>query len=257
MFERFTPDARAAVAGAQAQARRLGHRFVGAEHLLLALSATETPAAAALREHGVTPERVEQEIGRLAGPEAGPGAGHGGGPDAGAWLFAGLDRDALSAIGIDLDAVRASIEASFGRAALIEAGHAVHIGSRRFRLGPRRARSALTRRLVRPRPSRRAAARATVPAASPGPWAVLAVGRCQAEAAAVGGHLPFTGFAKQSLANSLREARARHDQHIGAEHLALGLLAASGGMVPSILAALGAPAPALRAAILGRYRQAS
>ena len=40
---------------------------------------------------------------------------------AGAGLFGGLDKDALATIGIDLDAVRARIEASFGPAALARA----------------------------------------------------------------------------------------------------------------------------------------
>jgi Clp amino terminal domain, pathogenicity island component len=44
---------------------------------------------------------------------------------------------------------------------------------------------------------------------------------------------------------------------IGVEHLALGLIAADDGLVPAILAALGAYPPAWRAAILDRYRQAS
>jgi ATP-dependent Clp protease ATP-binding subunit ClpA len=61
----------------------------------------------------------------------------------------------------------------------------------------------------------------------------------------------------RSLENSLREAAAMHDQYIGVEHLALGLIGMDGGLVPQILQALGASGPALRAAILGRYRQAS
>ena len=37
MFERFTTQAREVVMGAQHEARQLGHRQVGTEHLLLAL----------------------------------------------------------------------------------------------------------------------------------------------------------------------------------------------------------------------------
>ena len=54
-------------------------------------------------------EDVAAEIARRAGP--------------GAVLFGGLDRDALAAIGIDLDAVRARIESSFGPEALTQAVH--------------------------------------------------------------------------------------------------------------------------------------
>lgn len=41
----------------------------------------------------------------------------------GAVLFGGLDRDALAAVGIDLEAVRARIESSFGPEALTQAVH--------------------------------------------------------------------------------------------------------------------------------------
>jgi hypothetical protein len=64
------------------------------------------PARAVLHEHGATIEDVAEEIARRAGP--------------GAVLFGGLDQDALAAIGIDLDAVRARIESSFGPEALTQ-----------------------------------------------------------------------------------------------------------------------------------------
>ena len=109
MFERFTAGARAVVVQAQEHARRLGHGHIGCEHLLLAAASTGEPAAAALRDHGVTPEGVEAEIVRLIG--LGQAAG----------LFSALDRDALASIGIDIDAVRAQIEAAFGPGALTRA----------------------------------------------------------------------------------------------------------------------------------------
>jgi hypothetical protein len=52
---------------------------------------------------------VAVEIARRAGP--------------GAVLFGGLDRDALAAIGIDLDAVRTRAESSFDPNALSQAVH--------------------------------------------------------------------------------------------------------------------------------------
>jgi Clp amino terminal domain, pathogenicity island component len=242
MFERFTPDARMVVVHAQQHARRLGHRYIGCEHLLLALTSTDQPASAVLREQGITPERVEEEIVRRIG--LGTGAD----------LFAGLDRDALAAVGIDLDAVRARIEACFGPEALMEAGRAVHRGPRPSRLNPRRA---IPPSLVRSW-RRRRRARHVVPAASaPVQRYPQATGRYRAAGALASGHLPFTARAKKSLANSLHEAQARHDQHIGVEHLALSLLGMQSGMVPPILQALGASPPALRATILDRYRQAS
>src|SRR6478672_1434813 len=50
-------------------------------------------------------------------------------------LFGGLDKDALATIGIDLDAVRARIEAPFGPQALARAAQAAHRDPRR-RPGP-------------------------------------------------------------------------------------------------------------------------
>ena len=71
------------------------------------------------------------------------------------------------------------------------------------------------------------------------------------------GHLPFTPRAKKSLEHSLREAKARHDNYLGVEHLTLALVAMNDGAVPPILSALSAPPAILRTAILDRYRQAS
>ena len=114
MPERFTGDARQVVACASEQARRLGHGFIGGEHLLYGLACAGGGVGAVLRERGVTPERVEAEFVRLIGPEN----------TAGGSLFDALDRDALATIGIDLDTVRERIEAAFGPAALAAAPHA-------------------------------------------------------------------------------------------------------------------------------------
>lgn len=97
-IEPFTPEAVSVFATAMEHAHRLGHGHLGSEHLLLAVASADHPAGVILRDHGVTPERVEQEI------RAG--------------LFGGLDRDALAAIGIDLDAMRTRAEESFEPEAL-------------------------------------------------------------------------------------------------------------------------------------------
>ena len=101
MFERFTTDARQTVVRAQEEARRLHHGRVGTEHLLLALLALETPTAAVLHRHGLTRESVAETIAGYVGD---------------------LDADALTTLGIDLDAVRSSVEAAFGPGALDTAG---------------------------------------------------------------------------------------------------------------------------------------
>lgn len=104
----LTEEARAIPIAGFEHARRLGLSYVGCEHWLLALAGADHPAAAALREHGVTPERVEEQAVRLAG----------GG------LFGDLDAEALAAVGIDVDAVRDRMTETFGPKALSRAGHA-------------------------------------------------------------------------------------------------------------------------------------
>jgi ATP-dependent Clp protease ATP-binding subunit ClpA len=99
MFERFTQDARRVVVGAQAEARGLGHGWIGTEHLLLAvLSDAGSPVAAALHGVGLTPDKVRAEVRRQLGPVD--------------------DGAALAGIGIDLDEVRRRVEDRFGPGAL-------------------------------------------------------------------------------------------------------------------------------------------
>jgi ClpA/ClpB-like protein len=254
MFERFTPEARAAVVQAQQHARRLGHNFIGGEHLLLAVVSAGQPASAILGAHGITEEYVETEIVRRIG--LGRGAGSGDVP------FGGLDRDALASIGIDLDAVQARIEATFGPNAMAEAdlvvqrrltGRRGSPGARRFRLDPRRALPpGLKRRRSRSRPGWPATAR------SPRvPMSAEVARRCPPDGPAPDGHIPFTPVAKYILELTVRETRSLQDPDIGVQHLALALTAVRRGMVPALLAAADAPAPALHAEILNRYRQAS
>jgi ATP-dependent Clp protease ATP-binding subunit ClpA len=219
MFERFTGDARDTVAQAQEHARRLGHRYIGCEHLLLAAAVGNEPASAALREHGVTPQAVETQMVRLAGL--------GEATD----LFSSLDREALASIGIDLDVVRERIEAAFGPDAFARAGPGT---CRERRPAARNNPLALLRHPRRSGRDQQAGARGRIT-----------------------GHIPFTPRAKKALEHSLREAKARHDNYIGVEHLTLALVAMDDGAVPPILSALGAPQATLRAAILDRYRQAS
>ena len=236
MFERFTQDARTVVVLAQerAPARAPLHRLRAppARRRLHRPAGGRRPARA--RRHAGTRRGGDRPSGR-AGRRAG--------------LFADLDRDALASIGIDLDAVRARIEASFGPAALTRADQAVHRRRRPSRLNPSRAvPPGLARRWHRRRRARRAVPAPPVPAST---------GLYQATGEYATGRIPFTPRAKKSLENSLREAQALHDNHIGVEHVALGLIVMNSGLVPPVLSALGVSAPTLRAAILDRYRQAS
>ena len=193
MTRTFDEDANTIVVQAYQHATRLGHPYLGGEHLLLALADVGQPPGAVLREHGVTPGRVEAETIRLSG----------GG------LFGDLDRGALAAVGVDIDAVRATTEASFGQDALTRAARAVYRKPRWF---------------------------------DPRPFAFVARG---------GAFLPLGPGAGQAFEGARREAQARGvTQPFGVEDLALGILAASEGLVPPILSALGACGPALSTATL-------
>jgi len=239
MFERFTDGARHVVVQAQHDARRLGHHYIGCEHLLLAAAGASEPASAVLRDQGVTPERVEAEILRTVGRGAAAGP---------ADPLRGLDREALAAIGIDLDVVRARLEAAFGPDALDRAVLAQNRGAQACRRSRRPAwRKGPVAELMRRRRARRGAPPGPRPRAVnrplPGP--------------APGGHIPFTPRAKKSLELSLRQAQALHDDYIGVQHLVLAQLALSDGASATILSSLGVSREALRAAVLARYRKAS
>jgi ATP-dependent Clp protease ATP-binding subunit ClpA len=111
MFERFTAGARSAVTGAQAAARELGHPYIGTEHLLISLLATDdSKIIGLLHGTGVDADFVRAEVRRRVNPATAPDLSF---TDADA-----EDAAALKAIGIDLGAVRAAIEANFGAGAL-------------------------------------------------------------------------------------------------------------------------------------------
>jgi len=94
------------------------------------------PARFALRLHGRTPGHVEDEVFRRAAP--------------GDALFGGLDADALGAVGVDLGAVRARIESSFGPDVLDQAARASYHA--RARQAGRRGRRHTRLRAFRSRP---------------------------------------------------------------------------------------------------------
>lgn len=103
MFERFSDRARHVVVLAQEQARDLRASHIGTEHLLLGLLAQgDGVGAIALRSAGLSVEDVHADIRRMI-------ACH---------VLNKDDAEALRAIGIDLDAVRAKVEESFGPGAL-------------------------------------------------------------------------------------------------------------------------------------------
>ena len=65
----FTPKGEAALRQAEHLARRLHHKYIGTEHLLLGLLSSPCLASYVLKLHVVTEERVREVIGRLVAPE--------------------------------------------------------------------------------------------------------------------------------------------------------------------------------------------
>jgi hypothetical protein len=218
MFERFTSSARNVVVGAQRSAVELGHPYIGTEHLLLGLlDPASGGSAEILHAAGVQRERVLAEIDRLRAAGAPP-------------LLGPADVEALRAIGIDVDAVVAAIEASFGPGAL----HATRVPEwtswtqrlhRRTRwLRPR----FVLRRWRRRRDHRRDRCRE-----------VRLRQEYGVRQEARGGHRPFVPRSKKVLELSLREAiRLRH-HHIGPEHILLGLLREGDGLAAQVLVETG------------------
>lgn len=97
MFERFTSSVLDAVENAQIEARSLGHNYIGTEHMLIALTARpNTTAGRALHECGIETVRLREGLTRrLAGPPSD-------------------DATLLRTLGIDLQAVRQTVERTLG-----------------------------------------------------------------------------------------------------------------------------------------------
>lgn len=103
MFERLTKQARTVVTGAMEQAEQLRHHHIGTEHLLLGLLVTTGTAREVLTGAGVEGQRVRDDVERHL--------------RTGFDVLGAADAEALRSIGIDLDAVRAKVEQTFGPAA--------------------------------------------------------------------------------------------------------------------------------------------
>jgi ATP-dependent Clp protease ATP-binding subunit ClpC len=78
MFERFTDRARRVVVLAQEEARKLGHDYVGTEHLLLGLTHEGVGGLAAkvLESLGIGPETVRQRVSEVVGQGEQAPSGH-------------------------------------------------------------------------------------------------------------------------------------------------------------------------------------
>lgn len=71
MFERFSPNARQSILNAQEEARSLRNNYLGSEHLLLGIAATQgSTASEVLSEAGVDVETLRGSLARLLGEPA-------------------------------------------------------------------------------------------------------------------------------------------------------------------------------------------
>lgn len=99
MFERFTATARESVLHAQTLARELRQPVIGSEHVLLGVLWHDSgPARQSLLDAGLDYPSARERLTALVGD--------------------GLDPKALASLGIDLDAIRARVEGTFGPGAL-------------------------------------------------------------------------------------------------------------------------------------------
>jgi hypothetical protein len=112
MSNRFDTESRIAVAQAADIAREMGHRQVGPGHLLAGLLANPRGTAyAALRDHGLDLDTTRDLVAtHHVDPEPEPDRPERGGQTGGY----DEDREALKAIGIDLDRVREAVRANLG-----------------------------------------------------------------------------------------------------------------------------------------------
>lgn len=127
MFERFTEGSRAVVAEARDLAVELGSRYITAGHLLYGCAeGREETAGKPLHDRGITGASIRRSLPR--GEEQPVGQ---------------VDDEALRAIGIDYEGVRAAVEETFGSGALETAPdrRVRPGGSRRPRFTPEAKRS--------------------------------------------------------------------------------------------------------------------
>jgi ATP-dependent Clp protease ATP-binding subunit ClpA len=102
VFERFTDEARRVVVVSQEEARERRAEQIEPVHLLLALTEDPGRGGEVLRAAGAGHDSVRSALARAG---------------------SALDADALAAVGIDLDQVRAAAEAAFGPGALERRGN--------------------------------------------------------------------------------------------------------------------------------------
>lgn len=102
MFERLTEPARQVVSSAGEESDRLGHNYIGCEHVMAGIARqVDNPAAQILGTHGLDLRAIRAELDRLIDRGILPRPWHN-------------DHELLGSLGVDLDAVLRSMEDAFG-----------------------------------------------------------------------------------------------------------------------------------------------
>lgn len=113
MLDHFAEPVRCILRVAEQEADRLGHNYIGCEHVLAALAVQPgTPTNRILVRHGLDIESIRSELDRLVEQGVLPPPWHN-------------DADLLRGLGIDLDAVMRAARQTFGDAAVDNAARQV------------------------------------------------------------------------------------------------------------------------------------
>ena len=130
MIERFPEPTRTIMTIAEHEADRLGHNYIGCEHLLVALALqADTFAGRVLADHGLDPDVIRAQLNRLVDVGVLPPPWHN-------------DIDLLRGLGVDLHRVMQAARAAFGDTAVDDAARDV---SRRAGWTPACGRAILTK----------------------------------------------------------------------------------------------------------------
>jgi len=259
VFERFTERARQVVVLAQEEARILKHNYIGTEHVLLGLLREEKSLAAlVLKSFDITVERVCAQVVRLVGSGEEVSSGQiPFTPRAKKVLELGL-REALNlshrdiatyhlllGLLVDKEGVAARVLRDLGAdvqelrdGVLADLDAAPDEGSPR-RKDPAPKPSKERARILREELADRLRQQRENELSEPTPTATGMFER-------------FTEHARQVVLLAQEEARGLKHNHIGTEHILLGLLREDGGPAALVLAALGVTIEGSRAGVVGR-----
>ncbi|MGA2929865.1 MAG: Clp protease N-terminal domain-containing protein [Solirubrobacteraceae bacterium] len=221
MFERFTPEARAAITAAQAECRRLRHNYLGVEHILLGLLLEpQGSPAGILGSFGVTLDDVRARLLEIVGEGDEPS------PVEGQVPFTPRAKKVLEL------SVREAL--SFGT-----------------RVGPEHVLLAIVRE--RESVAMRVLGEAGV---SPGQIRIVVMDSSPANIpeAGLSGFERFTERARKAVVLAETEARERKFSHVGTESLLLGLLREQEGLAARALEALNVDLERARTGVLERVK---